>query len=252
MEKYKWDVDATYTTEEMWKRMGISESTWSHKKNIYLDNFRLYYVYEVFYEGTFTKYHILKKLGDYKKPPRKNAKENHEIVYENEIIEVVKEDNVQTAANVARIIKDHEAIKECGYTPNTHKEYTRLGMRELFGSNHNREGRVGEMMDKIWCGLDRETNTYFPMTEEQYEVFRGMIAQNKESKDYLEEEMELYSDYLNELITKDELYSKVGKLGFNAFLLAQSQYKDQYGFRPIKVPVYGFYNTDILNFDKAA
>ena len=112
MEKYKWEVGATYTTTEMRERLGVGESTWSHKHNELLDNFRQYYEYEVSYEGRATFYHILKKFGDYEPIPRKNSAQKHEVVYEEEIIEVIKVDKVQTAANVARIIKDDEPIKQ--------------------------------------------------------------------------------------------------------------------------------------------
>ena len=250
MEKYKWEVGATYSTPEMRERLGVSESTWSHNKDKLLNNFRHYYQYEVSYEGRATLYHILKQLGDYQKPPRKNAKEKHEIVYEEEIIEVIKVDNVQTAANVARIIEGNETVAQFGFTPKTHYEYTRLGMRELFGTQKDQRGRIGGILDKVWCGLDSESHTYFRMPDIHYEEFRKMMKIERDET--IETEMEIYSDYQNGLISNYDLNKLVGELNFKAFLSAQAEFKNTYGYRPIKVPVYGFYDTDILNFEETA
>ena len=100
----------TYSTQEMQRFMGISKSTWDHSRDKYLENFCLYYEYEVIYEGRSTNYHILKKLGDYKKPPSKRNKEVRDKTYEEQIVEVIEVDNVQTPKNVARIIGNADAI----------------------------------------------------------------------------------------------------------------------------------------------
>ena len=68
----------------------------------------------------------------------------------------------------------------------------------------------------------------------------------------IEEEMELYSDCENGLITREELYKLTGELGFNAFLKAKNTFAEIFGYHPIKVPVYGFYDSDILDFERAA
>lgn len=247
MEKYVWTVGETYTTTQMKQRLGVGDSTWSHNKDSLLDNFKLYYEYEVSYEGRATLYHILKKFGDYQKPPRKNSAQKHEIIYDEEIIEVIKVDNIQTASNVARIIKDHKPITQFGYSDNTHYEYTRLEMRKLFGTHKTEKGEIGGILDKVWCGLNYDTNTYFPMSDDHYEEFKKIMRIERD--EITEAEMEIYSDYQNGLITSDEYYDNIGKLGFTAFLSAQKKFIDIFGYRPIKVPVYGFYEKDILLFE---
>ena len=120
----------------------------------------------------------------------------------------------------------------------------------MFGNSLLNGGTIGGMLDKVWCGLDRETNTYFPIPDELYEKFKEIMSE--ERKGTIEPELELYSDYENGLIETAAFYKQVGELNFRAFLTAQAVFKDRYGFRPIKVPVYGFNDTDILLFDKAA
>ena len=151
--------------------MEVSESTWSHRRNELLSNLSLYYDYEVEYEGRKTTFHILKKLGDYQGIPNKRDASKRNNTYRSKIVEVIKADNVQTASNVARIIKDDSEIQELNHKFGTVQEYTRLRMREMFGKYQNDGGTDGRILEKIWCRLDLEHNCYIPMPEDQIQAF---------------------------------------------------------------------------------
>ena len=56
-----------------------------------------------------------------------------DAVYEAQIVDVIEQDDYQTAANVARIITTREQIKNLHHSNGTVQEYTRLRMREMFG-----------------------------------------------------------------------------------------------------------------------
>lgn len=155
-----------YTTQQMQKFMGISKSTWDHRRDELLENFCLYYEYEVVYEGRSTKYHILHKLGDYQKPLSKRSKELRDQIYEKEIVGVIEQDNVQTAKNIARIIQKKDEIKEYHHTEGTVYEYTRLRVASMFGKKVGEGGTHGEIIEKIWCRADLEHNCYIPMSDE--------------------------------------------------------------------------------------
>ena len=73
----------------------------------------------------------------------------------------------------------------------------------------------------------------------------------KEKKDFSECEAELYNDYEIGLITSAEMCKELGKLGFAAFLSAKIRFKKDFGYTPVKVPFYGFYDIDIYDFEKA-
>ncbi len=249
MKKYKWTVGKVYSTKEMQALMGISASTWGHKRDIYLDNFALYYEYDVEYDGNKTNYRILKKLDDYKKPPNKRSKEERDKTYSEEIITVVDEGRGQTAAKVSRIIKDHEPIKQFNHKDSTVYEYTRLRMRLMFGTKEGFGGTIGGIIEKQWCYLDHKHNCYNPMNEEQINAFFSCIR--KEKDDLTDREAELYNDYEIGLITRAELDTQISTLGFSAFLSAKQRFKADYGFTPIKVPTYGFYDKDLLAFERA-
>ena len=252
MEKNTWEVGKTYTTKQMKSLFGVSDSTWSHNRNKLLDNFKQYYVYECSYEGRATFYHILEKLGDYNKPLRKNDSAKRDEIYTKEIVKVIKEDRVQTAKNVSRIIKDNPPIVQLNHKEGTVYENTRLRMREMFGTQYGCFGTMGGITEKIWCGLDKNTNKYFPMEDWQYEKFHSMVKKKRENDDVIKQEEELFSDYHNDLISIEELDKRISRINLEAFLEAQTEFKIEYGFRPIKVPVYGFFDTDILCFDDVA
>lgn len=251
MKKYQWEVGKTYTTKEMIQLFGVSESTWGHGgKNKLLDNFKQYYDYDVIYEGRSTIYQITKQLGEYNKPLRKNDSKKRDAIYSEEIEKVVREDNIQTAKNVSRIIKNNKPIVELNHKENTVYENTRLRMREMFGIKEHEGGTIGGILDKVWCGLDVQTNRYFRMSDDEYDEFRKIMNSARDAT--IDEEVELCSDYQNGLIEDADFNKKLKEISFGAFLFAQYAFKKSHGYRPIKVPVYGFYDTDILIFDKAA
>lgn len=238
----------TYSTQEMQTFMGISKSTWDHSRDKFLENFCLYYEYEVIYEGRSTNYHILKKLGDYKKPPSKRNKEVRDKTYEEQIVDVIEVDNVQTPKNVARIIENTDAIKAFEHTEGTVYEYTRLRMLSMFGKRVGEGGTHGGIIDKIWCRVDLEHNIYIPLDDETVKEFCELFGAIKESSK--DAELELLNDYQIGLITRDDLIESIGSLGFSNYLTARKEFKKKYGYYPLKVPIYALDGLDIIRFEK--
>ena len=74
-ENVELEVGKTYSTQQFIKALDISQSTWDRNREKYLDNLRIYYDFEVIYRGRRKFYKIVKKLGDYRKPPNKRSKE---------------------------------------------------------------------------------------------------------------------------------------------------------------------------------
>lgn len=241
-------VGKTYTTNELQKFFSVSASTWSHKRNEYLDNLSLYYEYEVKYRGRNTDYLIVKKLGDYQKPPRKKDKAMRDAVYEAQIVDVIKWDNYQTASNVARIITTREPIQNLHHSNGTVQEYTRLRMRAMFGKKPQEGGTHGTIIEKEWCRLDGIRNQYIPMTDEAisafYELFSDIRSVNQQA------ELDALNDYHIHLITKEELADRISDISLNGYLSARKEFCRRYGYYPIKVPVYGLDDLDVVRFDR--
>ena len=123
-----------YSPHDLQTFMEVSESTWSHRRNELLSNLSLYYDYEVEYEGRKTTFHILKKLGDYQGIPNKRDASKRNNTYRSKIVEVIKADNVQTASNVARIIKDDSEIRELNHKFGTVQDIPGCGCGRCLGN----------------------------------------------------------------------------------------------------------------------
>lgn len=86
------------------------------------------------------------------------------------------------------------------------------------------------------------------MSEEEiytfYELFANMRSNNRQA------ELEALNDYQIGLITQSELAERISDISLNGYLTARKEFKQQYGFYPIKVPVYGLDELDIQRFDE--
>ena len=228
-------VGMTYSTKGMQEFFGVSKDTWKRKKNELLENLSYYYVYEVEYSGRNINYKIMEKLGDYQPIQKKGAKRDE--AYENGIIQVISEDNIQTAANVARRLqKEDAAVKALNHSSGTVYEYTRTRMRNMFGTKVNEGGSKGMISNKVWCRLDADNDCYVPMSEEAITKFFEIYSQSQEVRK--EFELEIFCDYQNGMLTKEEMYQAIGERNFQAYLGARESFKEKYGYFPIKVPVY--------------
>jgi hypothetical protein len=216
---------------------GVSNAKWKKKKDHLLLHLSHYYEYEINHsekDRRKLEYHIIKKIKDYEPPLGKKAMQNK--IYSDKIIEVIELDNVQTAKNVSRIIKDDDAIKALTHAEGTIYEYTRVNMRALFGKGILEGGTTGVITEKIWCKSDLAHNVYIPMSQEQIEFLYGTFYSYKKAT--REEELSIFADYDSGLITKEEMTKLVSDSGLHCFLEAKNAFKAKFGFFPIKVQVY--------------
>ena len=226
-----------YTTNDMIKFFNVSTDTGKKKKEKLLLHFDNFYEYEVEYDSKDRRkinYKIIKQLGKYEPPQKKSVIRNK--TYENEIVKVIEVDNIQTAKNVSRIIKDTDEIKAFNHTEGTVYEYTRVRMRNMFGIKAGEAGTHGKIVEKIWCRLRTDINLYIDIPQEEIQDFYKFF--NKEKNSIKEAELTLYSDFENGLITRDELNEQIGETGLICFLTAKEKFREKYGYYPIKVPVY--------------
>lgn len=224
------------STNEMKKFFNVSDSKWKRNKNKLLKHFGNYFEYEVLYQGRNINYHIIKEIKPYQEPTKERKSEKRDRDYEKNIIKVIEKDDIQTAMNVSRIIKDYEDIKAYNHKETTIYEYTRVQMRNMFGTEVNQGGTRGIIERKIWCKLLIEENRYEELNEEEIQDFYNIF---KKTKDEIKEnELEIFSDFQNGLITKEEMNEQIGYCGYECFLTARKIFKSKYGFYPIKVPQY--------------
>lgn len=235
-------VGQTYQTKELVKELGISDSLWKRKKNEYLNSLSQAYEYEVSYKGRAVLYTITKQIADFKKPENKRSREKNMEVIRKFIIEVIEEDNLQTAANMGRRAFESftegitTEVAKLGLTEGTAKEYIRLKMREMFGRNVGESGTDGFISEKVWCHLEKEYNTYIEMTDAQIADYYNMVQTIR--SDFKKDDVCLYEDYENGLITKEEYQEALCDFNCMFFKTVKSSFKEKYGFTPIKVPRY--------------
>ena len=221
----------------MYNFFGVSKDTWKKKKDNLLLHLQQYYEYEVEYNEKDRRrldYHIIKKIKDYEPPKGKKAKQN--IIYSEQIINVIEEDSWQTAKNVSRIIKNRKEIIDLKHKDGTIYEYTRVNMRTMFGSKIGEGGTMGIITEKIWCIPDTENNVYTALDDTQvkflYDTFAALIKETKQ------EDLSIYADLDSGLITKEEIQERFSSYSLACFIAAKKEFKTKYGYYPVKVPVY--------------
>ena len=104
------------STEELYKRLGISKDTWKRNRKDILVELANVYAYEVAYQGRSIIYTFLKQVGEYKS----DAAARDEA-FESAIVETISEQPLNTAANVARVINEewHEVTSLRLYRENS-------------------------------------------------------------------------------------------------------------------------------------
>jgi hypothetical protein len=95
-------------------------------------------------------------------------------------------------------------VQALKHTEGTVYEYTRVNMRNMFGTQVNERGTKGMIEKKVWCKLNKEYNYYEEMTNEEIQNFFEIYSGTKES--FKEVELDIFSDYQNGLITKEQMY----------------------------------------------
>ena len=235
------EVGKKYSTKELQTTLGITKDQWKKKKNEYLKNIGMAYQYEVEYKGRSVIYCITEKIGDYKKPERKNARLKTDEVIKEFINEVLEEDPLQTAANINRRAWENSdthpsSVVLLGLKNSTTGEYIRLNLREMYGTQVDQGGTVGMIEKKIWCYLDNDNNCYVEMKPEMVQKFFKCFDEVRENKKDFE--LTVCADYENGLITKEEMNEMLGDNTFNLYRDAKRLFCDKYGYFPIKVPLY--------------
>lgn len=118
----------------------------------------------------------------------------------------------------------------------------------MFGKKPQEGGTHGTIIEKEWCRLDSIRNQYIPMTEEAisafYELFSDIRSVNQQA------ELDALNDYHIHLITKEELAERISNISLNGYLSARKEFCRRYGYYPIKVPVYGLDDLDVVRFDR--
>ena len=243
------------STNELIKRLGISEGTWKKRRKDILFELANLYEYEVIYKGQARYYHFLED-GEFeyyhKRKSQKSSviAQKRDVAFESAIIETLTDQPLNTAANVKRIIiEEWPEVTRLGYAESTTYEYTRVRMRKWFGKDEDDNGSFENMEDlkmrkgyirrKVWCRLDINNNRYIPLPKEEIDAFIHILRINlMEDED---DEIKLLADFDAGTITKEEYAKESSALRYGSYVCAKESFKEIYGYFPIKVPEYIVY-----------
>lgn len=250
----------TFTTTEFIKKLGCSERTWKRKKEEILTAFGKVIDFSIIKLGRKINYIILSD-GEFEYERKKDISEERNKVFQDTIVEVVREQPLNTAANVSRVITRKQLPPtQFGYSDGTQYEYTRTNMKEIYdgeldfskSAEEVKEKaairRRGHIEEKIWCRYDKENLKYIPMPEDEKKIWLEIMHSkfNKVEKQ-IEKREDVVADYMAGTITKEEKRARYAAIvddeDEQAFISACQEFKEQYGYRPAKIPYYITYET---------
>lgn len=241
--KFELEEEHLYTLDEMKAFFGVTKDQWKKNNNELLKHLCNYYEYEIRYNQTDKRkkeFYIFKKIKDYEDyvKPKSEKIQMRDKIFEEGIIDIVKEDNIQTSANINRIMRRDIKFVSDNYKEGTSYEYVRIRMIDYFGKKKDEGGTKGYIARKMWCKLDIDTLCYIPLSDEMIEEFYNLLGNNLNSDDKKREIAEICSSYENDLITKEERDNELGFSNYMSYEQTKSQFHDKYGFYPVCVPVY--------------
>ena len=197
----------------------VKSTSFSNKKQMYLDHLGQYYDYEI--QGR--KYILKKQLKPFETimQRRENKKQMNEAVYKDITHRIIAYKPLNSGSNIAREI-DQSPMKPIA----NHKEGTIVNyVRPILKNDFQQES-------KKWCSVDYQTNTYIPLTEEQVKFLMELFKDKELSQDILD----VTASYKSGNINKIQFREKVGAAAEKTYDKIMEVFKGKYGFRPYKVP----------------
>ena len=152
---------------------------------------------------------------------RKRTVENNNQVYRDLTHKIISYKPLNSGANIAREIYDNPLKPPFNHEESTIVKYVRGILKEDF-----------EVMDKQWCRINYETNTYQPLSFEE-KCF--LIELFKES-DLSKKIMDITADFKCGNISRKEFQEQVGFVAQSKYNRVMDAFKGKFGFRPYKVP----------------
>ena len=231
------ELNKPYTQTALAKVLGISNRTLIRSKQKQLNNLSLYYKFNVESIGTSLIYTFTEQIGEYKRPLTAKTQQHNETI-SNLIIDIVKKDNIQTSANIVRVMLQDkkEEVNNLNLSKNTLYIYTTKISKTLFGTLAS-PGSTGIIFDRVLCKLDKENNKYIPLPPDQEKELFTLYEKEKEP---IKKEIYEIEDALEESKTKEEAAQKIGQTKISAYIRAKQNFYKKYGYYPVYAYIYYF------------
>lgn len=218
------ELNKEYSSKEVAEICEVSYQNFRQNREKQEQHLLNYFDYKKIRRGNGYYYIFTEQIADF--IPFKKAKSaKRDKIIKSQIKKTIAKNNRQTGSNIARIICVNEEIVALNLKLNTLQNYTRENLKELVSNGYYSKGGY------VWCYLNVENNMYIELTEEEVKELRSYFKATKEEED-------LYSDFKEGNLNEEEATMKIGKIRIKTFTDGIEKYRNKYGYRPLKVPVY--------------
>lgn len=232
------ELNKVYSAKELATLMGISYQNFRNKRNLYESHLKKFYQFttERKGRGNGIYYTLTHKYNDFI-PYKDFANATRERTIKTAIVKTINKDNRQTGANIARAIaNDDDKLADSTLTA-----YVRLNLKDFLTPEESENGNsFYTITDTCWCYLNKNTNSYQVMTEQEVKELRKYFNAKSESEEFI------YSQFKDKMISREEAAKQLGELRLNRFAEGLRKFAEKHNSNyPIKVPVYqkcAFYN----------
>lgn len=139
--------------------------------------------------------------------------------------------SLQTGNSLSRGMQNNPEIQALKLKPSTLTKYVRKNLKKLIEKGYY------YIKERKWCQINNyvdEDEPYWELTSEQVDDLKDRFTQNLK---VTEEEIDILSDYDNDMIEKEEAGQKYINIKYNSYKTVMNEFKRKYGIYPIKVPV---------------
>lgn len=223
------ELNVKYSTKEVAEKIGITYQTLRKAREKYENHLKLFYDFEIEHKGSTIYYVFTEQFSEYIPYFEYHYNKKTKLVRE-KVEKVLATNNRQTGSNIARLIKVDGDIQVLNWELSTLTVYARAELKALVDAGlYIRE-------DYRWCYLDEKTNTYILMSDEEVAELRSYFSE--ENKAISAEEEELWSNYKDRIITREEFKNKLCDIRCNCFERGVKRFYTEHHVWPINVPTY--------------
>ena len=241
------ELNKEYSSKEVAKKIGIGNSTFQAKRDLYNNHLSLFFRYTTIRKGRGNGlYYIFTHQYSTFIPYKQYNSDIRRKAFQKAIVQTIEKDKRQTGSNIGRILISNEEIIPYNLGLSTITGYVRATLKELIADGYY------TLMDPQWCYLDKSRTKYILLTEAEVKELRSYFeGYYYEDQDTAEQ---AFSDYKEKKITKDEVCAILGEIRLNSFAEGCKKFSKKYQVSwPIKVSAYercAFYNGKFKDLNK--
>lgn len=213
------ELNIPYTSKDLAQQLfKVSPKTFTNKKQEYLEYLKEFYQFDI--QGR--KIILKKELKPFqtRMQSRKQTTIKNTSIYRDLTHKIINYKPLNSGSNIAREIYGNP-LRPFDHEEGTIARYVRGVLKEDF-----------EVMDKQWCKINYDINTYQPLSVEE----RCFLIELFRETDLSKKIMDITADFKCGNISRKEFQEQVGFVAESKYNRVMDAFKKKFGFRPYKVP----------------